>query len=32
MIAGANKFETFTKHILCKFKYKFDGRNNNSYQ
>ena len=32
MITGINESETLTKHILCEFKCKFDGRNFNSDQ
>ena len=32
MITGINESEALTKHISCKCKYKFDGRNCNSDQ
>ena len=32
MITGINESKTLTKHIYCKCKYKFDGRNCNSNQ
>ena len=30
MITGINELKTLTKHISCKCKYNFDGRNCNS--
>ena len=32
MASGINESKTLTKHISCKFEYKFDGRKRNSTQ